>query len=228
MKKIITILSICSLVLCSICSCSGPFDETKCIIEGTLTIGGNPCMSRDCLPGMGLWINSTDKSYIIDAYWLDSPEQICVGETVARWGDYIKAYGTSRSYREYNGDIFYEISIDSLILLTPREERHDTIQGTIRGAVYIFPYNEDYNEEIIEGDYSGQVYIDNYQLIETCYTPNEDFSCVAICELELCKHGPEDDFRYDQVEAQGTIFRSYDDYGFLQEKIDVTNIKLIE
>ncbi len=231
MKRTVTIF-IFGVIVLSLMSCNTPFDESKCIIEGTIYPSANPCMSAICEPGMGLWIETKDQSYVIDGYWYSTPEEFSVGETIARWGDYIKVYGTSRSYREANGKKFNEISIDSLVVLIARENRRDTIEGTISGTVHIFPphtiapadttdyYDEDY--------YDGNVYIDGYLLTKDCYTANSDFTCVTILGLELCKHGPGDNRNYDYVEARGTIYRTYDEYGFKREKISISHINLLE
>ena len=193
MKKIINLLFM-GLVMLFV-SCNKPFEETECIVEGVLTIGANPCMSDPCLPGVGLWIVTESKSYVIDNYWMDSSEEICVGGITAHCGDSIRAYGISRSYYDHNGDVFFEISIDSLVLLSPLIETKDSIYTTITGSFLIAPNTE-------------ECWIDYVRVSTNCYTPNEDWSCVTICNTEIC--GMFLDNQHISVEAQGFVYPIFD------------------
>ncbi len=205
MRKNILVLALILFVT----NCHTPFDETKCVVEGTLISDANPCMSAICEPGMGLWIETQDKSYVIDEYWYNVPDELYVGATSAREGDYIKAYGTSRYYHEFGGKKFYEITIDSLSILIPREERKDSTEGTISGRLRIFPERQEIN-------------IGRYNILHNCYTYDSITNCITICGMEFCYH---EDFTYDQVEASGTIFQSYNEYGTIHYEMDVKTIK---
>lgn len=208
MKKIINLLFM-GLVMLFV-SCNKPFEETECIVEGVLTIGANPCMSDPCLPGVGLWIVTESKSYVIDNYWMDSSEEICVGGITAHCGDSIRAYGISRSYYDHNGDVFFEISIDSLVLLSPLIETKDSIYTTITGSFLIAPNTE-------------ECWIDYVRVSTNCYTPNEDWSCVTICNTEIC--GMFLDNQHISVEAQGFVYPIFDSIrGKKRNEILIDNI----
>lgn len=211
MKKGISLLFIGLVML--FFSCNKPFEETKCIVEGVLTIGANPCMSGPCLPGLGLWIKAYDKSYIIDDYWYDTPEELCIGGITVHCGDTIKAYGISRSYYDHSGDIFSEISIDSLVLLSPLIETKDSIYTTITGCFLIAPNTE-------------ECWIDYVRVSTNCYTPNEDWSCVTVCNTEIC--GMYLDDKRILVEAQGLTYPIFDSIrGKKRNEILIDNIVIL-
>lgn len=212
MKKNINLLFMGLVMLFFSCN-NKPFEETECIVEGVLTIGANPCMSDPCLPGVGLWIVTESKSYVIDNYWMDSSEELCVGDITVHCGDSIRAYGISRSYYDCNGDLFSEISIDSLVLLSPLIETKDSIYTTITGSFLIAPNTE-------------ECWIDYVRVSTNCYTPNEDWSCVTICNTEIC--GMFLDNQHISVEAQGFVYPIFDSIrGKKRNEILIDNIVIL-
>lgn len=124
MKKNVFAIIICTIGLL-MASCNGPFNKQKCTVEGVLVMRGNPCMSDPCMPGVGWWLQTSDRSYAVEGNWLiesDEGEVLNVGGTIAHLGDSVRATGTSCSYRDIHKEIFYSLTIKSLEILVPSKD----------------------------------------------------------------------------------------------------------
>ncbi len=221
MKKNITYIMLCLLGI-GLISCengsfnSGPFDEQKCIVTGTLIARDKPIKPGSALvdPAVGLWIQATDKSYLInDVEGGSWPMEVTIGGITARAGDNVKVYGTSTSYLDYKKRTYHCITLDSIVVLTSREERMEVTEDfVVTGPLYI--------------NYEDDISITaKYQLKRSCYTYDTESRCIQVAGQEFCKHKNN---IYDTVEAKGTLYYYCDDWGWMDYELDVQEIQLID
>lgn len=217
MKKSVFAIIICTIGLLITGCNNGPFDETKCTVEGVLVLRPNPCFSNPCMPGMGWWLQTKDKSYVIDGEWITSDIELNVNGTIVHVGDSVKVTGMSCSYRDCNKSIFYSLKIESLEILVSVEELVSQVDTTLTGKLYVYPDKK-------------TCYIASAVISKNCYTPNEDWSCLTIAGTEICK---EEDTHWDYiqipVEVQGTLYTFVNPVtNFEREEIDIKQMRLLD